>query len=274
MDIERLPISRRLKMNASLVPECELLADVGCDHAYTCLYLVAGGVAKRALALDVRSGPLSRAQENIRRYGMEGRIGTRLSDGLCALAASEADCILICGMGGPLMIDILTKDWEKVLAAKCIVLQPQSEIAQVRSFLHKMGLEIDAEDMCKEDGKYYTVMRAGKGMPQDGAGEDMDWAACGKDVEECAQDALFGTDAKERALSAKMAYQYGRCLIKQKHPVLKEYVQHELAQKRAIGQQLAREASARAAERLMGVREEISLLEKVAGVLGRGRERN
>lgn len=251
MDIEKLPISGRLKMDAALVPKCDLLADVGCDHAYTCLYLVAGGVAKRALALDVRSGPLSRAQENIRRYGMQGSVATRLSDGLCALAVSEADCILICGMGGPLMIDILTRDWDKVLAAKCIVLQPQSEIAQVREFLHKMGFGIDAEDMCREDGKYYTVMRAKKRMAGDGAGKDL----CG---------------AKESALSAEIACRYGTCLVEQKHPVLKEYVQYELSQKQEIAHRLASQASARAAERLLVIEKEISLLEEVLVLLTEG----
>lgn len=246
MEKEKLPMSKRLRMNAALVPECELLADVGCDHAYTCLFLVMGGVAKRALALDVRTGPLFRAQENIRRYGMEGRIGTRLSDGLSALAIAEADCILICGMGGPLMIDILTKDWEKVLAAKCIVLQPQSEIVQVREFLHKMGFGIDAEDMCEEDGKYYTVMRAGKAAPGDGA-----------------EDAAQWKNAQGGALPPEAAYRYGAHLIKSRNPVLKEYVRHELGQKREIEGCLSRQDSARAGERLGSIREEISLLEKV-----------
>ena len=145
MDTEKLPMSKRLLMNAALVPECSVFADIGCDHAYTCLYLVAAGTAGQALAMDVKSGPLMRAKENIERYGFSGRVRTRLSDGLKELSVGEADCILISGMGGLLTIDILERGWEKVLAAKCIVLQPQSEIAQVRKFLHKMGYHITAE---------------------------------------------------------------------------------------------------------------------------------
>lgn len=273
MDIGKLPVSKRLLMDAALVPACELLADVGCDHAYTSIYLVGCGVAKRALALDVRPGPLLRAQENIKRYGMEGRIGTRLSDGLCALSLSEADCILICGMGGPLMIDILKRDWDKVLAAKCIVLQPQSEIAQVREFLHKMGFIIDREDMCEEDGKFYTVIRAvGEGawaksfnigeIPA-GVCRQLEAANGASGCAGTPKEGAAQAGARDNALPVQAAYQYGASLIEGKHPVLREFVRRELGQKRELERQLSLQASIRAQERLCRLREEIGLLEEI-----------
>ena len=227
MDTEKLPMSKRLLMNAALVPECSVFADIGCDHAYTCLYLVAAGTAGQALAMDVKSGPLMRAKENIERYGFSGRVRTRLSDGLKELSVGEADCILISGMGGLLTIDILERGWEKVLAAKCIVLQPQSEIAQVRKFLHKMGYHITAEDMCEEDGKFYTAMRAQKGKS----------AVC-----------LSGISG---LLSGEAAFCYGACLIEKKHPVLREYLQRELAKKQEIVAQLKENGSERTNKRLL-----------------------
>lgn len=248
MDAGKLPLSKRLRMNACLVPKCGLLADVGCDHAYASIHLVADGVAKRAVAMDVKMGPLLRAKENIGRFGMENRIETRLSDGLSALSVSEADVIFICGMGGPLMVDILSKDWEKVCASRCIVLQPQSEIAQVRKFLHKMGFGITGEDMCEEDGKFYTAMRAEKG-----------------------QQALFDGDilqgGGEDALPGWALYQYGALLIRQKHPVLKKYIQHELLQKRGLERELATKESGRAGKRLSSLQEELFVLEKLLGCM-------
>lgn len=273
MDIGKLPVSKRLLMDAALVPACEMLADVGCDHAYTSIYLVARGVAGGALALDVRPGPLLRAQENIRRYGMEGRVVTRLSDGLCALSLSEADGILISGMGGPLMTDILKRDWDKVLAAKFIVLQPQSEIALVREFLHNMGLGIDEEDMCEEDGKFYTVMRAGwKGARTKPCGDESGCAfGCGR--QGAAGNTAGGTGAFQGeavqprgqwdTLPVQAAYQYGARLIEKKHPVLREFVRRELENKSGLERRLARQTSVRAQERLLKLREELGLLKEV-----------
>lgn len=221
-------------MNAALVPECEVVADIGCDHAYTSIYLVSGGTAKRALAMDVRPGPLLRAQENIALYGLCERIETRRSDGLAALVPAEADCILISGMGGQLIIDILQRGWEKVLAAKCIILQPQSELAKVRMFLHKMNYRITAEDMCEEDGKYYTVMRAQK---SEGESE-----TCEPSAEE---------------------YAYGACLLAAKHPVLRDYVRREIGQKQEILSQLSGQETERGAKRRAELLKELGQLENV-----------
>lgn len=229
MDVEKLPMSERLLMNASLVPKCRVLADIGCDHAYTCLYLVAKGVCTYALAVDVKSGPLLRAKENINRYGFSDRIKTRLSDGLSKISLGEADCILISGMGGPLIIDILKEGWEKANSAKVLILQPQSEIEKVREFLHKTGYQITAEDMCSEEGKFYTVMRAKRG----------------------------GKPVAKPNLSQNILYQYGPCLLAEKHPVLKAYVMREITGKQMLVQKLAGQSSDGAKKRLFEIKEEI-----------------
>ena len=102
-----MQISERLRTVAGMVsPGCRL-ADVGTDHAYIPIYLMQNGVIPQAVAMDINQGPLLRATENIRRYGLTGRIETRLSDGLEKLQAGEADTILIAGMGGLLMVRIL-----------------------------------------------------------------------------------------------------------------------------------------------------------------------
>ena len=83
------------------------VCDVGCDHGFVSIYLVASGISPHVIAMDVRKGPLSRADEHIQAYKMENYIETRLSDGLAAYRAGEAQTLIVAGMGGPLMLRIL-----------------------------------------------------------------------------------------------------------------------------------------------------------------------
>ena len=137
----------------------DCVADVGCDHGYVSMYLVQSGIAKRAIAMDVRSGPLAMAAGNIESMGLSDRIETRLSDGLSELKSGEADSLVIAGMGGKLMISILEKKSPAELGIKSAVLQPQSDIDEFRQFLRDNHFEIVDERIILEDGKYYFPMR-------------------------------------------------------------------------------------------------------------------
>lgn len=159
-------LSERMRRTAALVTRGNRTADVGCDHAYTSIYLVQHGIAPYVIAMDINAGPLARAKENVARFGMEKQIELRQSDGLAALAPSEAETVLIAGMGGPLAERILSAFPRTLAAAKELVLQPQSEIAKVRRFLHHAGFCITAEDMVSEDGKYYVMLRAEHGTEE------------------------------------------------------------------------------------------------------------
>ena len=135
-----MELSKRLRMNASFVTPGNRLADVGTDHGYIPIALCLKGVIPSALAMDVNPGQ--------------------------ALCPGEADSVLIAGMGGALTVKILEAG-EKVLASvKELILQPQSEIDKVRSYLLTHGYVIAGEKMVYEDGKYYPAMRAVHGeMP-------------------------------------------------------------------------------------------------------------
>ena len=137
-------------MSASMVTPGSRVADIGCDHAHTGIWLIQNGIASKVIAMDVRKGPLEKAHENLKLYGLEGTIETRLSDGLEKLNEGEADTVIIAGMGGTLTVEILKKGLEKIAAARELILQPQSSITQ--------------EKMCKEDGKFYNSMRAVPGI--------------------------------------------------------------------------------------------------------------
>ncbi|MBR5178574.1 MAG: SAM-dependent methyltransferase [Lachnospiraceae bacterium] len=147
-------------MSAKMVTKGSRVADVGCDHAHTGIWLIKNDIASKVIAMDVRKGPLEKARENIKLYGLDGIIETRLSDGLEKLSVGEADSIVIAGMGGTLTVEILKNGIDKAAAARELILQPQSDIGMVRRFLGENGFVITQEKMCKEDGKFYNSMRA------------------------------------------------------------------------------------------------------------------
>lgn len=130
-------ISERLTMAASLVSDGGVLADVGTDHGYVPIYLLQQKRIPRAIAMDINRGPLERAKEHSRLYGLEEYIDLRLSDGVNALKPGEADSILIAGMGGGLVMHILEDGKEVCHRAKELILQPQSELERVREFLRR-----------------------------------------------------------------------------------------------------------------------------------------
>lgn len=136
-----------------------VLADVGCDHGRLGISLLAEGRALKVIGMDLREGPLSRARENAARSGLKGdRFETRLSDGLDALKPGEADVIVMAGIGGVLMCRLLARGIGVAKKAARLVLSPQSHIESVRELLDAEGFVFIDERMCREGGKYYTVM--------------------------------------------------------------------------------------------------------------------
>ena len=103
-----IKLSKRLQTVAHQVECGGVAADIGCDHGFTSIYLIEQGLAKHVIAMDINEGPLERAKEHIREYGMEEDIETRLSDGTAKLTPGEADTLLISGMGGALICKILS----------------------------------------------------------------------------------------------------------------------------------------------------------------------
>ena len=152
-------LSKRLQAVADLVTPGMRLADVGTDHAYIPIYLTQNGLVPSAIAMDINKGPLERADTHILEHGLDGKIVTRLSDGLVNLKMEEADTMIAAGMGGGLVIHILNEDPAKTRSLKELILQPQSELAKVRRYLEEHRFRIVAEDMVEEDGKYYPIMK-------------------------------------------------------------------------------------------------------------------
>lgn len=170
--IYRIPhLSERLQTLADLVTVGNRVCDVGCDHGYVSIYLIAKNISPSVLAMDVVDGPLAGARSHVAEYEMEEYIQVRKSDGLDCYCIGEADSLIIAGMGGPLMLRILQADADKTETFKELILQPQSEIADFRKTIREMGYVIREEKMVLEDGKYYPMMRCEKGQADENDAE-------------------------------------------------------------------------------------------------------
>ncbi|MBR5248639.1 MAG: SAM-dependent methyltransferase [Lachnospiraceae bacterium] len=156
---KEVELSARMQAIANLVTPGNVVCDVGCDHGFLSIYLVQNKISPRVIAMDVRSGPLSRCQEHVAQYGLEQYITMRLSDGLECLLSGEAETMVCAGMGGRLMQRILTEGEEKAAGLKELILQPQSELKMFRKFLRGQGYCTVEENMIEEDGKFYPMMK-------------------------------------------------------------------------------------------------------------------
>ncbi|QFJ53509.1 SAM-dependent methyltransferase [Pseudobutyrivibrio xylanivorans] len=154
-----IKLSPRLQIVYDMIPHCETVADVGCDHGYLSIALLENGVAKKVIPMDVNKGPLSKARENIQAAGFEAQADLRLSDGLAKLSGDEADVICICGMGGALIARIIRAGLQVAKSASCLVIEPQSEYYELRSFLMDAGFVIDDEDLISEENKIYPIIK-------------------------------------------------------------------------------------------------------------------
>lgn len=205
-----MKLSKRLEMVASFVPKGSSVADVGTDHGYVPIYLVSHGIASGAVAMDVRQGPLKRARIHVREAGLENRIEVRLSDGMKGLEPGDADCVVMAGMGGEMMIHIMEEGKRLWKDIGYWVLSPQSEQEKVRRFLLDHSFAIVRDRILKEDGKFYTVMAVTRGNGVKRPGEKAGEAAV---VGGCAWRTLH--------------YRYGFLPIRNRDVVLLEFLELE-----------------------------------------------
>ena len=154
-----MEISARLQAISDLV-RYPTMADIGTDHGYVPIALHKKNRITKAFACDIHKGPLEKAKKNIQAENAQNVIETRLGNGLCPLEPYEAESIVIAGMGGILISEILLQSPQVVETAKELILSPHSDTDLVRRTLHEIGFFIEEEQMLKEDGKYYTILRA------------------------------------------------------------------------------------------------------------------
>lgn len=237
--MQTVQISRRLKAVAAMVTPGVRLADVGTDHGYIPIYLIQTEKIRCAVAMDINQGPLERAQEHIRQYGLGEQIETRLSDGLYALAPGEADSIVIAGMGGLLMVRILEEGKAVLETGPELILQPQSEIRQVRAYLETEGYEIVQEDLVFEEGKYYPMMRA---------------------VKTGTEETVSGESDPGDPLLRELGLRFGPKLLAEHHPLLDAYLKREEMLSLRVLESLDGKHTEAAVRRRLEIGQELELL--------------
>lgn len=216
--MKNIVLSKRMEAVVNMVsPQSFAIADVGCDHAYVSIALIKRGIAKRVIAMDVRKGPLEIAAKNVAAYGAADYIELRLGDGLERLRPGEVDAIILAGMGGLLMKHIL-KQGQEILSGgerrPVLVLQPQSDIREVRIFLYQNAYHIVQEQMLVEEGKYYTVIKAEP-----------------------------AAEGKGETTFTETEWIYGRYGLEHKDPVLYSFLKKERDVFEAISERLERQQS-------------------------------
>lgn len=211
-----LKLSQRLKALANLVPQGMCVADIGTDHGLLPCYLTAEKISPYVIAVDMKKGPLEAARDNIDHYNLSSMIDLRLGDGLKPLKPLEAKVIIIAGLGGGTIVEILNGSPEVVNAALKLIFQPMTGSEVLRSWLLNNSWIITEEDLISEDGRIFVVIAAEKGA--------------------------MGKLSQEEIL-------FGPILIKRKHRYLSVLLEKELISMQEIIDQLAKSNSEEAKEK-------------------------
>ncbi|WZL77662.1 class I SAM-dependent methyltransferase [Eubacteriales bacterium mix99] len=158
-----MALDGRLKAIADAVPKSHKVADIGTDHGYVPLALLQDHRIEYAVAADISTGSLNKAERLIRLHHMEYCMETRLGDGLSVLAPWEADTIIITGMGGLLISDILEKGEAVARTASVLVLQPMTAQEELRRWLISNEYGIADEELVQEGRRIYEILIAAPG---------------------------------------------------------------------------------------------------------------
>lgn len=230
-------LSKRLTALCGMVKKGSRIVDVGCDHGFVPIYLVQNGICPHVLAMDLRTGPLSRAQEHISECGLSEYIDTRLSDGLDKYIRGEADALICAGMGGKLMLRILLDAGEKTKDFSEMILQPQSDLFEFRNKLRMNGYYIADEEIVSEGGKYYFLMKT--------------------------------IHAEDNDTAEELYDRFGEWNIRKKSPLLAQFLTESLQSATQLEQMLLQNGGAKAADRLVEVQHETACIRAALNLINR-----
>jgi len=153
-------LSKRLSACLDALFPLKRIADIGTDHAYLPCHGIATTKLDSAIAIDVIDGPLMQARATIKDYGLQEQIEVRKGSGLEPLVIGEVEGVVIAGMGGKLIAQLLLDSLEVAKSMKKLVLQPQSGESTLRRTLFDNNFSIIGEELLEEDGIIYTIITA------------------------------------------------------------------------------------------------------------------
>ncbi|CEN78072.1 tRNA (adenine(22)-N(1))-methyltransferase [Paraclostridium sordellii] len=153
-----MKLTDRLLKIASLVGENKKIADIGTDHGYIPVYLLNNNKIDYAILADVNKGPLENARKEVKHNKLENKVDLRLGSGLEVLKINEVDEIIIAGMGGILISELLNVKKDVSQSVEKLILQPMQAQSELRKYLYNNGYEIINEVLVKEDFRIYEII--------------------------------------------------------------------------------------------------------------------
>lgn len=191
-------LCRRLQQIEESISKEETVADIGTDHAHLLIALAKDPARIKSLLIgtEVSQGPFARAQENIKRLGLTKRIDLRLGDGLNPISPGEVTSLVVSGMGGRKIIDILAKDIKKTKSFHYLYLQPHRDIFFLRKWLLDNKFSIVQEEITKENSHYYFL--------------------------------LVAIPSEETIEFSDLELHFGRIPLKEKNPLLKDFIEEKI----------------------------------------------
>lgn len=160
--MKEIKLSPRLRAVISLCSESDCYADIGTDHAFIPIYLAQKYKNSKIYAADLREGPIKIAKANAESYGVSARIDFFCADGLDFPNADLAKTIIIAGMGGETIINILDNaKWCKEVPE--IIIQPQSKIQELINYMIENNFSILDAKLAAEKERIYLIIKFGGG---------------------------------------------------------------------------------------------------------------
>lgn len=153
-------LTPRLSAIASLVPSGSLVADIGTDHALLPIYLIESGITERVIASDIVDGPLCSAKKNITAHNLGNKISVIKSDGLVKVYPFAPETVVIAGMGGETIRDIISACDYSLSGAPYFILQPMTHTELLRRYLIESGFSILSETLVREQHHFYVIIAA------------------------------------------------------------------------------------------------------------------
>lgn len=193
-------LSDRLQKIADFVEKESRVADIGTDHGYLSAYLIENNIAKEVIATDVNEKPLQKAINYISENDLESKIETRLGSGLEVIKENEIDIAIIAGMGGNLIADIMDKNKKISNSINTFILQPMTNVEELRDYLYKNNYKINQEKLVKEGKRFYHILKVNHGKD---TLEDSIYLEIGKKLLED-KDELLGELLKEKIEKIKI----------------------------------------------------------------------
>lgn len=152
-------LTPRLQTIAKQISPHSIIADIGTDHAYLPVYLITTGKIQKAIASDIRQGPLDSARRTADKYQVSDKLSFRLGSGLHTVSGKECNTIVIAGMGGENIRDILKAALWTQEGKHTLYLQPMSMIQELRYYLLNHSYQIEEEYVCRENNRQYIIIK-------------------------------------------------------------------------------------------------------------------